>query len=325
MKKDKIRFIKRSVVFLVVFVMLFFFVNGLYVRFVEGKKHAYRAEEIYQDYIDGLSVREVDFAFFGDSHTKVGINPKFIPGSYNFGTFAENYVKTYYKFRRVLHQDDVKINNAVFELDMHTFSTLLTDKTRLLNDLDLYSRFMSYDEIIEIKKEPILKILLQVNFPVIGSGDEFHVLMTEPKMAEMYMGWTMKDGNFSLQNKKEVAEKMHNHFFKQHERISEISFEYFMKALDLAKKNDINVIFIKYPVSEEYDQLLVENKVSRDDYYSFIFERVNFSLSDYLVLDYHDIFFDNPDYFADSDHLNHMGAELLSSRVYMDLQKNLID
>jgi hypothetical protein len=322
MKKDMITFIKKSIIFFALLLLLINVMNIVYVKEVLEKKWLYRKEIIFQEYISSLSNKRINFAFFGDSHTSDDVNPKFIPGAFNFAPGGENYIKTYYKVKRILYDDKVKINNLVLEVDLHTFSTLLTEKPYLFNDLYLYSKFVPYNEIKKIRDDSIITLWTEANFPFVGNGEEFSILLSGSELTEIYLGWTKNEKNFSLVNRTDVAYKKYKEHFEGKSRISDLSFEYFMRILRLARKNNINVIFIKYPVSKEYDEVITQHNITKNDYYNRIFNSTESILGQSLVLDYYDIFFNSSDYFADSDHLNYVGAEIFSKRVYQDLKRN---
>src|SRR3989344_8559179 len=153
MTKQKIDFAKRTLIFLVVLVIVILMVNLIYTNFILTKKTFYHKEIIYREYISNMTEKEFDYVFFGDSHAFHAVNPDFIPNSYNYATGAENYIKTYYKLRKMIYQDNVDIDYIVLEIDLHTFSTRLTDETNLFSETELYSQFVSLSEIENVRKD----------------------------------------------------------------------------------------------------------------------------------------------------------------------------
>lgn len=56
------------------------------------------------------------------------------------------------------------------------------------------------------------------------------------------------------------------------------------------------------------------------------FNKIDLILNkDYLVLDYHDLYFNNETNFYDMSHLNYKGSEDLSKRVYEDIRQLVKD
>ncbi len=315
------KFSKKMVLFLVVLVILILIVQISYNRFVLENTQVYRKELEYQKYFNSSQNKNLEFAFFGSSHTRNAVNPSYINNSFNFGSSSENYVKTYYKLKRVL-ADGICIDTAVFELDLQTFSTVMTDKTNLFNELYIYSKFTPYKDIAEITNSSIFSIYIKSKFPFLGNGEDILIRILNPKKTEIYKGWTNDSSDFSKLNMESEAEGAYKVHFQGQERISPIAMEYFLKTIELAKENGINIVFVKYPMSFEYDKIITSKGVDKKNYYEEVFENVNKTLGkNYEVLDYYSLFFDNSSYFANSNHLNFIGAKKFSATIYGDLNK----
>jgi len=323
MKEHKLKFIKRMSLFLLILIVSILVINTIYTKSIIEKTIVYRQDQSYKQHINSLTDKEIDFAFFGDSHAMDAANPQYIENSFNFAFACENYITIYYKLKKML-DDDVKINNIVLEIDLHTFSGVLTNEEgsfpRLFPRLWLFSDFVSYREIKEIRGDSYISLWLEANFPFIGKGDEFRFIIKKPELVNTSLGWVEQKDNFSeVENKFELATISVLAHFEKEERISDISFEYFIKTFELAEENNINIFFIKYLVSKEYDLAIVENNITKEDYYKTIFNEINKTIENYYVLDYYDIYFNNHEYFSDPDHLNWKGAEVLSQKLYADV------
>ena len=323
MKEEIKKFAKKILPLLVILLILGITINFLYINLILKEKTFYRKEIIYQDYISNITDKKLDYIFFGDSHTFHAINPEFIPNSYNYGTGAENYIKTFYKLRKVIYKDHVKVKTIVLELDPHTFSSRLTDETNLFSEIELYSQFASLEEIKKVRENDLLLSLwLESRVPFIGKGKEFGILINRPEFNEVYPnGWLKNKANFSLADKEKGAINNYESLYVNQERISNISFEYFIKTIELAKQNNISIVFIKYPHTKEYDDIITKHNVTRNDYYNYIFNIVNKTLDVYTVLDYYSLFPDKDYLFGDPEHVNYIGSEILSKRIYNDLKR----
>jgi hypothetical protein len=318
------RFCIEVFVFLIVIAAIIISVNYYYATFILHDSFLYKQEQSYLNYINGLDDKKVDYAFLGDSNTRSGINPYYIPGAFNFGTGAENYVKSYYKLDKIINKDKLKIKYVFLEIDPHTFSTRLTDRTYLLGDLWYYSKFIPYEEISKIREISLASAWIESNFPILGNGAELRLpIIDDTNQSNIYLGWLKSSGNFSDLNKMDASLRRYGLFFDGQERISNLSLSYFMKTISLAKKNNITVVFIKYPMTKEYFDLLKEknvlNEKSNSKYYETIFKAINSTLDDYYYFDYQESYFDHPEYFADAVHMNYVGAEHLSKRLEQDL------
>ena len=308
--------------FLFITLILLFLINAVYVNYILPEKNFYRKEIAYQNYISNHS--EIKYAFFGDSHPFHAINPKFIPGAFNFGSGTQNYVKTYYLLDRVVNKDNIKVDNVVLQIDLHTFSSWLVEEPFLFNELELYSKFVPLEDIREIRKNSsIASLWIESNLPVIGKGKEFGIIFSPLNLSEMYEGWIKNPKDFSQINetiRKERAYEDYRVHFQGKERIDNLSLEYFLKTLKLAKENNINVILIEYPMSKEYKDMAEEYNLSDMDYYPKIFNATESILGqNYYLLEYQDLFLENPEYLGDTYHVNYKGAEILSKKIYQDL------
>jgi len=329
MKEHKIKFAIKLFTFLLVLILILIVINIIYYKIVISETKTYLADKSYENYIADLDDKRINYAFFGDSHTLNAINPEYINNSFNFGGSGENYLKTYYKLRKILHEDNVKLGSIILEIDLHTFSTYLTDPSFVLVDYWYYHRFIPYTVASNFSDKSLLGLFFESKFPFIGKGEN---LLKRQKINPIYRGWAKTDWKYSDQSEQvriNNAARTANTFFDNQERISNISLEYFEKTLHLAKENDMAVVLIKYPISPEFHDQLIAKNITQEQYYFEIFSLVNATIDEYSVLDYYSLFFDNPEYFADQDHVNMWGAEILSKKVAEDLvnsqTKNLAD
>ena len=316
----KIR-IKMNFIMFIIFLLLFILITNLiYIKFVLPKKQINIQYQSYKDYISNLTEKLINFAFFGDSHARNDVNPKFIKDSFNFGTSAENYFTTYYKLKKITEKDNVKIDYAIFEIDLQTFSSSMVDKNNLLNDLWLFKDIIPYQETAKLSNASTAQVFLLSHFPFIGKGTDFIAQFKVQNSTPIFRGWAKEDRSI-LTDKGHAKFVLNNNQFQMttHERISPVVVDYFKKTLIYAKKNNITIIFIKYPVYKDYDDMVVRNNITKKEYYDYVFKIIKENIKDYYVLDYYDIYIDKPEYFSSADHLNSLGAEIFSKKLSDDL------
>ncbi|MBU0580124.1 MAG: hypothetical protein KKA19_03015, partial [Candidatus Margulisbacteria bacterium] len=278
-----------------------------------------RKEAEWQEYKNHLNNNTLNYAFFGDSHTLNGLNPKYLNNSFNFGFPGEEYTETYYKIRKIIEKDQVEIKNLILEVDIHTFSDFIRTDDALFGYLGYYNNFMSINKIAELKKQNIIILFLRSKLRIVGNGMEImSYFMVEP--IQFKLGWVNLTGDFSVVNRTSLTSIRYKKYFSNNPNLIEKrSFDYFIKTLKFAKKNKMNVIFIKYPISYEFHSELEKNNISEKQYYSALFDRVNKTILDYNILDYYDLFFEHPEYFADPDHLNWQGSEIITKKIVSEL------
>lgn len=314
---------KKGMVFLVLLVLAILLVNAVYENFVLTQKTFYRNELRYQSYVKGLQGKEINVLFMGDSHIFHGINPEYLDNSFNYASGAENYIKTYYKVRNVLETDSLKVNTLVLQIDPHTFSTRYTDEDNLLSEYELYHNFITLKEAREITGDGLFNLWLEGNLPVLGNGEEFGILLGGIKLQEINKyGWLKSESDYSLKEDKEAElQRSYDIAFNNQERISNLSFEYYLRTIDLAQKHNVTLVLIKMPLSDDYFTMLKQRNITNENYYETIFEATNKTISHYFVLDYSGEFTEKEYLFGDPDHVNFIGAEILSKQIGEDLEE----
>ncbi len=323
MKDSKIKFIKMGVLFLAILLILILAINLAYTNLVLKKTSTYQQEMFNQEYLDNLTSNTLNFVFLGDSHNQVAVEIYTLSDSINYGYGGDNYIKLYYKLKRLIDKN-INVKNIVLETDISSFSTYSTANGKILDQLFIYSKFIPYDDITKLRKQSSMSNWIEAHFPVFGNGPELKfIFFGKAESGNFNNGWVRLDGNLSSGNKTAAAELTYEIHFKDQDLIDVSQMEYFSKILELAKAKGINVVLIKYPLAKEYDSLLANNlKSAREEYYDDIFLTINSTLgANYAVLDYSDLFFDYPDYFSDAEHLNYLGAEVFSKKLSIDLKE----
>jgi hypothetical protein len=326
MKKYKIKFIKSSICLSFIILIIFTLFNNIYLKKVIPKKLIHRKEASWQKYKTSLTDKTLEYAFLGDSHVLFGLNPELVKDSYNFADVGQDYVETYYIYNKILEKDKIQINNIVAPLDTHTFSNNIRTKERLFRQSTYYSRLVPAKDFIKLKDTNRLNFIINKTFPLLGNGNELFNLFFPPEITNTYYGWISVSINFQSKNTKQrnisTEKRINLHFPNSNVEslINEKSFSYFKKIAQLSQQNKTSLTFIKMPISREYNNKIIEKNIQREQYYNRIFNELDNLNIKYKVLDYYKIFFNNPEYFYDPDHLNSVGAEILSKRLATDLE-----
>jgi len=283
------------------------------------KRADYRKQVAYEQ----LQNKTLDFAFFGTSHTNSGANPAFIPNSYNYGGGGKGYPSIYdYLSEMITNNKSLKIKNLVLEIDLATFSYGATDNIFDYNTKTNYlSECLSFQIFAKATHLDYFRRLIKRCFPLIGHGEDFSHLTSNPTSQIFVNGFQPYVGNLALENATRDGLAHYKGVFEGKNIISDAHFDYFIKILRLAKDNNIKVILIRFPMPKEYDEAHKQFNFSEDYYFDSIFKKVGLILGDnYIVLDYYNLFFNETDYFGDITHLNNRGGEKLSKKIYQDLR-----
>lgn len=296
---------KRGILLVIIFIVIFTALNNYYK-------------------IKTVPSKNLNYAFFGDSHVRDSINPEFIEKSFNLGVGEENYIEIYYKIRELLQRKDIKIKALVLQTDIHIFSDKFRKNKVLFVEDERYNKAIPL-----INKESKIYGLsnkLRAKFPIIGQGKELITHALKPPFIEpTKLGWANNTEIFSLfpqELKNNIASRKYDYLFSKNPNLWDTqTLSYFLKTLELAKEKNKKIILIKYPITKEYNSELIKHNLSSELYYSKLFKIIANVTEDYAFLDYSNDFLNNSEYFGDSDHLNQAGAEVLSKKINEDLKK----
>lgn len=288
----------------------------------------------FTTFINNLPRHEINFAFFGSSHTMDAVNPTYIPNSYNFGEGGVNYVNAFHQLQW-LKDNGLKINTIVFEIDMAIFSGIVGNEIILKTRNENLSKVLNktYNQTIDLVKTNLKcnlgmiksknDLVEKINkcMPVIGHGRNFFLINQSKSGRQRALGWRNSSNNFANYTKEErlVMARNSRYFRDTNTKPQDDSWTYFLKSIDLAK-NESKIVLIIYPVSKEYDMDLQLFNTSKKKYYNFLLPQIKAEGVNYILLDYYDIFFENPEYFDNPGHLNYKGAEVFSKILYQDLK-----
>lgn len=90
---------------------------------------------------------------------------------------------------------------------------------------------------------------------------------------------------------------------------SKLQIQYLRNIIELCKKNNIELILIKFPLTKELR--------TNPRFVKFDFGHLP-DLKSLNIIDYNKIYFNNDEFFKDQDHLNNIGAEKFSRILFSD-------
>lgn len=105
--------------------------------------------------------------------------------------------------------------------------------------------------------------------------------------------------------------------FSEGNYLDETMVTYFLKLIDLLQAHDVRVILVWYPMTKPYYDGM-ERYVPGEEHINSVEALLGERQVD-LILDYHDAYYGQPEYFADPDHLNLWGAEVLTQSILEEL------
>ena len=298
------------------FLLLNWAINFLYTEVVLSHSLIYRVEEQFQQNKEDVSV-----VFLGDSHPRNSVNPTYMEHAFNFATGGENYIQTYYKLRYYLEEERLDINTVVLSLDLHSFSGKRSDEFR---DNNYWRKYLNYWEIAQVKNEDfqILTFWMDGVMAYWHGADETKNLLVNSH-AEIIKGYVPRGQIIKSAKGKYIggmAKARARGQLSSKSLMDDAIVYYFKELLKLCGRNEIQVVFVRYPVTEEYYSVaikIVPIKIYYDELNGVIQEFIDSP----IILDYHDKYWEQPKFFGDVDHLNMYGAEDFSPILCEDLRK----
>ncbi len=288
-----------------------------------------RFEDFY-----ALEENTLDLAFLGSSHSYCTFDPEIFDQSlgtlsHQFGMPLQHIDMSYYTFREILNYQKPKV--VVLELyfdmiDDNYVNEPVNDLINVLkNDYLIEEINTNVRPISEKTKHKIDFIKNQQAF----LGYKNNLLMSKLEEQQLKKETTSQEGVEYYKGKGYIyadynmplSEFDETNQFKNYDgkkySISSVQKNYIYKIADLAKENNIKLIFVTAPlanISQEY--------ISNYDYIHNIFNDISKDLNvpyyDYNIIDLgltHE-------HFRDDAHLNHSGVEIVSNDFINKLEVN---
>lgn len=269
-----------------------------------------------ENYSDSLK-----YLLMGSSHNT--INPEIVPLSFNYATPNENFIKNYYKLKDLIERRKIIPEYLIMNMELPLFSPFASERFKY----DSYwIRYVDYFEVAKIKNDnDYIYMWFEGNFfSYVGKIRE--ILMTIyywnfPERIIKGYRQPVDSKNFANKIKRtEFARQRAELYLSGFDELDENMVMYFNRIMDLCREYNIKVIFLKMPVTEEYYLASFEvadiNRLNKD------LKGLTSEYNDMaIVLDYESVFFDNPDFFYNPDHLNPEGADSVSRLIKTDLEK----
>jgi hypothetical protein len=306
---------------ILLFTLILLVVNALfdqfYKRVIMHNSLLNRSERAFRQY-DG----DLHFLLMGDSHMFRGVKPEIIGKGYNYSTQGESYIQNFYKLKQLLEKEKRSIRYLVLPLDPHSFSSFRDTK---IKDDAFWVKYINYFELAkEVKQRDIIfKYFYGRYFSYAGNFENIYLWnrLKRSPLREFQRGYLPGFQSFAREKEKvKKAKERAAHHFASYEVLSPFLIRYLQKIIDLCSAHHIKLLFIQFPLSREYDEALTQY-MDTDSFYRTIDSLFLDHESVSGILDFHDLYFERPDFFINADHMNDAGAtnfSLLLKRIVED-------
>lgn len=266
---------------------------------------------------------EIKRLFLGDSHVMKAIDTTLIPGSFVYAFTNENYALNHFRFQRLLEKE-VQPQLVLIPFDLHSFSQYRRDHIAAWADL---RRTKDYLELGKQKGQyfqHLVQFLRASTFDYVGNYRRilYAVYPAVPRYMEMEGGkWLPMDStgiamfDTDLEKDSELAAKAH--FGEGHSYPDPVMENDLDKILALCHQGGIDVVLVKYPVTQAYYEKSLEwlGKVDASPINEYYFRGKALPIFDASLE-----FADRKDLFLDSHHLNENGKAEFSKRLAVWLE-----
>ncbi|MEO5941803.1 MAG: hypothetical protein ABIP30_10505 [Ferruginibacter sp.] len=277
---------------------------------------------IYKQRIDTLKFKKnISILVCGDSHTECGINDSILKNAVNISNSSEHFLYTFNVLNHLLRNNQ-QIKTVILGCSFHSFDgydNILFEGDRAQS---MYAR---YFPILDF--ESMASIMHRNASGIFKSGINMYGKMAisiikDSKFYEDYpfIGTYYKSDNSNL-NDSTVITAIRRHYYQENGKLQEFSNYqklYFSKIVELCIKNNVKLIIINTPISNNYLKRVPHKFIL--NYYSTISHldnRISF-------WDFHSLDLENK-FFGDGDHLNSNGAKILTLKIdsMMNLQNKV--
>ena len=214
-------------------------------------------------------------------------------GVYNFSADSDSYIDMLRKLKYIIMKNKVKL--VIITVDDHTLSPYREQR----NNHDRSSFFVMWDWKIDSKTYNYVKTLLKR-----------YIVLLNPKSIDFVKGYLLSKLKKKLsENKMNWDEKLESDKEKGTQERFDSQFKYRSKSyllesalneiIAICEQNDIELVGIKYPLSNDYIRIMGNTSFGADD----IFRNNNLTVHDFKHL-----YVEKDNYFSNTDHLNKTSA-----------------
>jgi hypothetical protein len=317
MPMTKGRMIAQFFIFTLVFLPLNYLCNELYYQLITSKTDIAGVDRDFREW-----AQDIDILVLGDSEPRTSVHPDILENSYIYAFPGESYVQTYYKLKYFLEKEELDFKLIILQIDLQSFSSFKTDR---IGDHGFWKRYIDYIELGRMKGDLLtyLSYRLEGEFAYLGGIDAtLEYINSYPlklKTERGFLAWKSAITEHNENEIRQLAKKRAIYHFAGCDYLDKDLLAYFLRILDLCHKHNIPVVLVRYPITQWYyaeaaalipvDHLYEEVYASLDDH----------GYGEIPIFDYHDRYWDHPEFFVDPNHMNAIGARQFTIVLKDDL------
>ena len=312
-------FFKKLFVFVILFLGLNTCLNQVYNHWMYYFRLSRNQDKQFEVYSDTLK-----YLMLGNSHNR--INPAILGNGFCYMTPKEVYLQTYYKLKHILEKTNKKPENILLSIDPVNFSP------RAENDLTFdgyWRKYLNYSELAREYHDPryFLNWMIGNFFSYVGNYKFVYmsVLFRKVDLHKIINGYIPARNykNFAKEpNREALGFEIATIYLTSYGKKSELGeTKYYCKILALCQQYKIHLILLRMPMTDEYlkyaRKMVDLDKLDRD-----ILDVTRNHCNDFKVFDYRNEFHGKPECFFNADHINPIGATIISNKIKEELEKD---
>jgi hypothetical protein len=309
-----------AISFLLVLVIALYLFNSFYVHHASKAEPAWIKETQWNLLKEELTTNNtLRYAFFGDSVTLQGAHTPSISSSYNFALAGEDYPQTFYRYKAIQEETDIK--HLVMQLSRHTFSAKYQVPKKRFSQIYYYSRIVPTKELYTLKAMTPTQLKIRQYVPSIGQGRS--MLRALLGYEEHYSaGWKHTSVDYTTYRNEQIAQHWLETFFPQATYVPDTTTQtYFLKLIAAAQEQNQTIILVIYPLEKDFAKRLDAKQITKAKTIDPFLDLLASLNTTYLLLDYETLLVDSPEYFSDPAHLNYHGALAFTEQLAQDLER----
>lgn len=250
----------------------------------------------------------------GNSHLMPLFQDQSTPGVYNYSIPSLNYIQTYYLLNHLIKKPH-EFDTILLPLGFESFA-------RTVDGTGAYSffwgKYLNYFELSFDAKgdfKPMIADFIQGRFfSYVGRYDQiFHFLKGQDiyKLEhQKQLDTSLFFGEFDSSKREMMLENRYGKLLRNQSLVMPEAVSYFYKLMDLCKKNNIRIIFIRMPITRVlFDKI---NQHSQIGEYNTLLKVIFTKYPEAKFIDYQYLAEGHDNWFRDPDHLNPHGAKQLT-------------
>jgi len=263
---------------------------------------------------------------FGDSHARSAVVPSIIGDCFNYASGGESYLHTYYKITSIISEPEFSAN--IFLLPLEEVSFASVRNTYKTGNYYHWRNHINYLQVAFAEQDiTVLSHFVRAYFMSYVKNMSGVVQATQIQfglqdIVNQNQGHYTSDNNYSLMEQADRVENINStlSLYDGCDFADRKLIGYLDSILYLCDKNEIDVIFINYPVTDSYYNSVIS--LTPDELLDSVSLIASTHPSVLGFLDYsRTLSLINDSLFYDSNHLNSIGAYIFSTKLKEDIYR----